>query len=123
MSRTFAATAHTFDSLRFHRNYRLYFTGQSVSQIGTWLQGAAQSWLVLQLTHSAFAVGLVSFWQFVPFTLFGLFGGALSDRLDPRRTLVASQAAMGVLAAALADRKSTRLNSSHAITSRMPSSA
>ena len=102
LSRGAAFTGHTFDSLRLHRNYRLYFTGQSVSQIGTWLQGAAQSWLVLGLTHSAIAVGLVSFWQFVPFTLFGLFGGALSDRLDPRRTLVASQSAMGVLALGLA---------------------
>ncbi len=93
---------HTFDSLRLHRNYRLYFSGQAISQIGTWLQGAAQSWLVLELTHSAVDVGLVSFWQFVPFTLFGLFGGALSDRLDPRRTLIATQAAMGLLAVALA---------------------
>ncbi len=93
---------HTFDSLRLHRNYRLYFGGQAISQIGTWLQGAAQSWLVLELTHSAVDVGLVSFWQFVPFTLFGLLGGALSDRLDPRRTLIASQTAMGFLAAALA---------------------
>ena len=93
---------HTFDSLRLHRNYRLYFGGQAISQIGTWLQGAAQSWLVLELTHSAVDVGLVSFWQFVPFTLFGLFGGALSDRLDPRRTLIATQAAMGLLAVALA---------------------
>ncbi len=93
---------HTFDSLRLHRNYRLYFGGQAISQIGTWLQGAAQSWLVLELTHSAVDVGLVSFWQFLPFTLFGLFGGALSDRLDPRRTLIATQAAMGLLAVALA---------------------
>ncbi len=93
---------HTFDSLRFHRNYRLYFGGQTISQIGTWLQGAAQSWLVLELTHSAVDVALVSFWQFLPFTLFGLFGGALSDRLDPRRTLIAAQMAMGLLAAALA---------------------
>lgn len=102
MSRNAHVPTHIFDSLRFHRNYRLYFGGQSVSQIGTWLQGAAQSWLVLELTHSAIDVGLVSFWQFVPFTLFGVFGGALSDRLDPRRTLIWSQMAMGVLAATLA---------------------
>ena len=102
MSRGARPHRRTFDSLRLHRNYRLYFSGQSVSQIGTWLQGAAQSWLVLELTHSAVDVGLVSFWQFLPFTLFGLFGGALSDRIDPRRTLIFSQSAMGVLAVALA---------------------
>ncbi len=102
MSRSAHLPTHTFDSLRLHRNYRLYFGGQSISQIGTWLQGAAQSWLVLELTHSAVDVGLVSFWQFLPFTLFGLLGGALSDRIDPRRTLIATQTAMGLLAVALA---------------------
>ena len=56
----------TFASLRRHYNYRLYFSGQFLSQIGTWLQSAAMAWLVLQLTHSAFAVGLLAFWQFGP---------------------------------------------------------
>lgn len=92
----------TFESLRLHRNYRLYFIGQFISQAGTWLQGAAQSWLVLELTHSAVAVGLVSFWQFAPFTVLGLFGGALSDRYDRRRSLILTQALMGVSAAMLA---------------------
>lgn len=92
----------TFDSLRLHRNFRLYVTGQTVSSIGTWLQSAAQAWLVLGLTHSALAVGLVAFWQFGPYTVLGLFGGALSDRLDHRRTLVWTQVGLAACAAALA---------------------
>jgi Transmembrane secretion effector len=69
----------TFASLRLHHNYRLYFSGQFLSQIGTWLQSAAMAWLVLQLTHSAFAVGLLAFWQFGPYAVLGLFGGALAE--------------------------------------------
>ncbi|HEX5439849.1 MAG TPA: hypothetical protein VFW76_03120, partial [Ktedonobacterales bacterium] len=67
--------SRTFASLRNHYNYRLYFGGQFLSQIGTWLQSAAMAWLVLELTHSAFAVGLLAFWQFGPYALLGLFGG------------------------------------------------
>ena len=78
----------TFTSLRNHYNYRLYFSGQFLSQIGTWLQSAAMAWLVLQLSHSAFDVGLLAFWQFGPYALLGLFGGALTDRLDHRNTLI-----------------------------------
>jgi MFS family permease len=92
----------TFDSLRLYPNFRLYFTGQTVSATGTWLQTAAQAWMVLQLTHSALAVGLVAFWQFCPYTLLGLFGGALSDRLNHRKTLIATQAALAACAAVLA---------------------
>lgn len=91
-----------FDSLRLHRNFRLYLAGQTVSSIGTWLQSAAQAWLVLELTHSALAVGLVAFWQFGPYTVLGLLGGALSDRLDHRRTLVWTQAGLAACAVALA---------------------
>lgn len=94
--------ARTFASLRRSRNYRLYFGGQLVSQVGTWLQGAAQSWMVLELTHSAVAVGLVSFWQFVPYTALGLFGGALADRFDRRRALMLTQSALGACAVLLA---------------------
>lgn len=94
--------ARTFASLRAHYNYRLYFSGQFLSQIGTWLQSAAMAWLVLQLTHSAFAVGLLAFWQFGPYALLGLFGGALSDRLDHRITLIATQIALAVCSAIMA---------------------
>jgi MFS family permease len=88
-------------SLR-HRNFRLYFYGQLISQIGTWLQTAAQSWLVLDLTHSAQAVGVLGFCFYGPYALLGLVGGALADRWDRRRTLMATQTAMAICAAALA---------------------
>jgi MFS family permease len=93
--------ARTFDSLRKHRNYRLYFTGQVVSVTGTWVQNVAQSWLVVELTHSAVAVGVLAACQFGPFALMGLLGGALIDRLDYRKTLLATQTAMMLTAAAL----------------------
>jgi MFS family permease len=89
-------------SLRLHRNYRLYFTGQFVSQIGTWLQTAAQSWLILDLTHSAQAVGVLGFCFYGPYALLGLIGGAVADRWDRRTTLLFSQIAMALCAAALA---------------------
>lgn len=92
----------TFTSLRRHYNYRLYFSGQFLSQIGTWLQSAAMAWLVLQLTHSAFAVGLLAFWQFGPYLLFGLFGGALSDRFDHRVTLIGTQIALALCSGTIA---------------------
>jgi MFS family permease len=84
-----------------HRNYRLFFAGQAVSQTGSWMQRIALSWFVLQLTHSAFAVGIMAFAQFMPFTLFGLFGGVLVDRLDARRTVIGTQLAQLVTAIAL----------------------
>lgn len=92
----------TFASLREHRNYRLYFSGQFLSQIGTWLQSAAMAWLVLQLTHSGIAVGLLSFWQFGPYAVLGLFGGAISDRLDHRVTLIATQVGLALCSAVMA---------------------
>src|SRR5450755_1130874 len=76
----------TFTALR-HRNYRLFFFGQMISQIGTWMQTTAQAWLVLELTHSALLLGLVGVVQFLPVMVFSLFGGVLADRL-PKRTLL-----------------------------------
>ena len=89
-------------SLQRHRNYRLYFAGQFVSQIGTWLQTAAQAWLILELTHSAQAVGVLGFFFYGPYAVLGLVGGALADRWDRRKTLLVSQAAMAVCALLLA---------------------
>ena len=66
----------TFSSLRY-RNYRLFFFGQAVSQTGSWMQRIALSWFVLQLTHSAFAVGVLNFATFVPILLFSVTGGVL----------------------------------------------
>lgn len=94
--------SRTFTSLRLHRNYRLYFGGQFLSQIGTWLQSAAMAWLVLQLTQSPVAVGLLAFWQFGPYAVLGLFGGAIADRLDHRRTLIATQVALAICSATIA---------------------
>ena len=96
------ANRRTFASLRRHRNYRLFFAGQIVSVSGTWMQNIAAAWLVLELTHSPVAVGILALCQFLPFTVFGLFAGVLVDRLDARRTVMGTQAAALVLAAILA---------------------
>ena len=76
----------TFVALH-HRNYRLFFFGQMISQIGTWMQLTAQAWLVLQLTHSALLLGVVSLLQYLPVMIFSLYGGVLADRV-PKRTLL-----------------------------------
>src|SRR6267378_4391883 len=94
--------ARTFDSLRKHHNYRLYFAGQIVSITGTWVQSVAQAWLIVELTHSPVAVGFLALCQFGPFALFGLLGGVVSNHLDNRRTLMATQSASMVFAGALA---------------------
>jgi MFS family permease len=94
--------SQTFASLQRHRNYRLYFGGQLISQIGTWLQNAAQSWLVLDLTHSPGAVGILGFCLYAPYAVFGLVGGALADRWDRRRVMTVTQTSMALCAAALA---------------------
>jgi MFS family permease len=94
--------SRTFVSVRKSRNYRLFFLGQSISLPGTWLQRAAQAWLILTLTHSGFAVGVLALAQFLPFTLFSLFIGVLIDRFDPRRIVLSTQTAFMFLAAALA---------------------
>lgn len=91
----------TFASMR-HRNYRLFFCGQVVSVTGTWMQRVAQAWLVLQLTGSPIAVGILALAQFLPFTLFGLFAGVIVDRLDARRAVIATQAANMALASVMA---------------------
>jgi MFS family permease len=70
--------------------------GQTFSSIGTWVQTFATTWLILDLTHSAVAVGVLALCQFLPYTFFGLFAGALIDRLDPHRLVLSTQ---GLLAA------------------------
>jgi MFS family permease len=92
----------TFRSLRRHRNYRLFFTGQLVSVAGTWMQNIALSWLVIQLSHSAIAVGTLAFCRFLPFLLLGLVAGVVVDRLDTRRLLIATQASAMAVSVALA---------------------
>jgi MFS family permease len=92
----------TFASLRHHRNYRLFFAGQGVSVVGTWVQRIAQAWLVLQLTHSAVAVGILALAQFLPFSVFGLFAGVVVDRFDPRRLVIGTQIGLMLVSASLA---------------------
>jgi len=79
-------------------NFRLYFAGQAVSLVGTWMQVVAQSWLVLQLTGSGTLLGLVAAAQFSPVLLLGAYGGLIADRVDKRRLLLATQSALGLLA-------------------------
>ncbi len=80
----------TFVAFR-HRNYRLFFFGQMISLIGTWMQTTAQAWLVLQLTHSALLLALVGVLQYLPVMVFSLFGGVLADRLPKRTALLFTQ--------------------------------
>jgi MFS family permease len=82
-------------------NFRRYYAGQSLSLIGTWMQMAAQSWLVLTLTHSAPMLGLIIALQTLPVLLLGPYGGVVADRVDKRRLMVVLQIAMGVQALVL----------------------
>jgi MFS family permease len=97
-----ALNRRTFASLRRHRNYRLFFSGQVVSVSGTWMQNVALAWLVVELTRSPIAVGALAFARFVPFTVFGLVAGVVADRIDNRRLVIATQAISMVLSAILA---------------------
>ena len=84
-----------------HRNYRLFFGGQAISLVGTWMQQVAQGWLVLTLTGDPFWLGVVASAQFLPVMIFGLFAGILADVLPKRQTLIAVQATMMILAVIL----------------------
>ncbi|WP_156251677.1 MFS transporter [Pseudactinotalea terrae] len=92
----------TFASLNI-RNYRIWFFGALVANVGTWMQRIAQDWLVLtELTdHDGFAVGVVTGLQFAPAVVLTPIAGILADRFDPRKILIVTQALLGVLAAVL----------------------
>jgi len=81
----------TFRALR-HRNYRLFYSGQAISLSGTWMQTVAQSWLVIQLTDSKAAIGIVTALQFLPITLFVLPAGVIADRVRKRDLILATRA-------------------------------
>jgi len=85
-----------------HRDYRLFFLGQFISLIGTWMQQVAQSWLVYRLTGSSLSLGLVGFAGQFPVFVLAIFGGVIADRLDRRSVLVGTQAASLIQAALLA---------------------
>jgi MFS family permease len=82
-------------------NYRRYYGGQAISLTGTWMQRTAQAWLVLELTHSGAALGLVVALQTLPVLLLAPYGGVIADRLDKRRVMILLQSAMGIQALTL----------------------
>jgi MFS family permease len=104
------AARNPFHALR-HRNFRLFFFGQSVSLVGTWMQVVAQGWLVLQLSNSPFLVGLVTSLESLPILLLTLYGGVLADRVDKRRAIMLLQTGMLLESAAL-----TLLTATHYVT-------
>ena len=77
-----------------HRDFRLFWSGQLVSLIGTWMQSVGQSWLVLELTNSPFRLGLIGALQFGPILLFSFVAGVISDRVVKRRMLLGTQTAL-----------------------------
>jgi MFS family permease len=93
--------SHAWRALR-HRNFRLYFSGQTISLIGTWMTRLATSWLVYRLTGSALLLGVVGFAGQIPTFLFAPFAGVWVDRLDRRRVLVVTQVLAMVQSLALA---------------------
>jgi MFS family permease len=101
-----------FAALR-HRNFRLFITGQFISLCGTWMQVIAQGWLVLQLTDSAFAVGLVTALGSLPILIFTLYGGVIADRVNKRRFILVLQSLMLIEALTLAVLTATHLVTVH----------
>lgn len=94
----------SFNPLRVlveHRNFRLFWVGQTVSLIGTWMQQVGQGWLALQLSNSAFIVGLVSAAGSLPVLFFSLYAGVLVDRLDKLRIVTIAQVLLSIEAAVL----------------------
>src|SRR6058998_3829448 len=92
---------HTFRALR-HRNYRLFFWGQLVSLIGTWMQQTAMSWFVYEITNSKFLLGAVAAVGSAPMMLFSIWGGSLADLYSKRSILIATQTAQMICALLLA---------------------
>src|SRR5258705_11529978 len=84
-----------------HRDFRLFWCGQLVSLVGTWMQSVGQAWLVLELTNSPFRLGLIGALQFGPILLFSVLSGAISDRGRKRGLLLRPQTALLLLAVTL----------------------
>jgi MFS family permease len=91
----------TFRALR-HRNYQLWFFGQGVSLIGTWMQSMAQQVLVYRLTGSAISLGIVNFMTVIPLLPFSFWGGSLADRVSKRKIILITQSLMLIQAVVLA---------------------
>ncbi len=85
-----------------HRNFRLFWSGQLVSVIGTWMQSVGQGWLMHRLTDSAWMLGVLTFCQFLPVTALSLWAGVIADRVDKRRMILITQSLALLQALALA---------------------
>lgn len=96
-----APATHAFAALR-HLNFRWFYFGQLLSLTGAWMQSTAQGWLVLELTDSAFLLGVMTAAGSLPVLLFTLYAGVAADRMDKRRIILAAQIAAGILALVLA---------------------
>ena len=92
-----------------HRNFRLFWTGAFLSNVGTWMQAVAQGWLVLQLTNSPFWLGLDAFMATSPGFVFTLLGGVFADLIDRRRLLLYTQVVAGIAALGLASLVATNV--------------
>ena len=91
---TAVRSANPFRTLARHRNFRLFWFGQTISLVGTWMQQVATGWLALELTNSAFMVGLVAAAGTLPILLFSLPSGVLADRSDKLRVVRIAQTLM-----------------------------
>jgi len=100
-ARPLRRSINPFRTLQVHRNFRLFWTGQTVSLIGTWMQSVGQGWLALELTNSAFLVGVVAAAGSFPVLLLSLYGGVIADRSSKLRIVIICQALLLVEAAAL----------------------
>lgn len=80
----------TFRSLR-NTEYRLFFTGQVISLVGTWMQTMAQAWLVYELTYSSVWLGVVGFLNTIPMLMFAMYGGSIADRFSKHRIIIITQ--------------------------------
>ncbi|MCG0276187.1 MAG: MFS transporter [Thermosediminibacteraceae bacterium] len=92
-----------------HRNFRLFWTGQCISLVGTWMQNIGQAWLVLKITDSSFKLGLVNALQFTPVLLFSLFAGVFIDRFEKKKIIIFTQTSLMVMAFMLATLTATGL--------------
>jgi len=93
--------SQTFASLK-HPNFRLWFSGQVVSLIGTWIQATAQGYLVYELTSSPIMLGIVGFANGIPVWLFSLYAGLIADRISRKKFIMITQGSMMILAFILA---------------------
>lgn len=102
IKRRFKAWVYRCFPALLHRNFRYFFVGQAISLIGTWMQNAGQSWLVLQITDNALLLGILNAAQFIPMLCFSLFAGVVVDRFPKRKIIIITQIVMMLCALALA---------------------